>query len=98
MTITVNILYQGKGDKARLFADEMVVSSGLVDKIRQQSGNLRYEYFVPLDNKQAILLIDEWENQEAIDIHHKSPMMAKIAELREKYQLRLKVTRYQQID
>ncbi|AIS03436.1 Carboxymuconolactone decarboxylase family protein [Lactococcus lactis] len=44
MTITVNILYQGKGDKARLFADEMV-SSGLVDKIRQQSGNLRYEYF-----------------------------------------------------
>ncbi|MDN6184482.1 MAG: antibiotic biosynthesis monooxygenase [Lactococcus lactis] len=97
MTITVNILYQGEGEKARLFADEMV-SSGLVDKIRQQSGNLRYEYFVPLDNQQAILLIDEWENQEAIDIHYKSPMMAKIAELREKYQLRLKVTRYQQID
>ena len=97
MTITVNILYQGEGEKAHLFADEMV-SSGLVDKIRQQSGNLRYEYFVPLDNQQAILLIDEWENQEAIDIHHKSPMMTKIAELREKYQLRLKVTRYQQID
>ena len=97
MTITVNILYQGEGEKAHLFADEMV-SSGLVYKIRQQSGNLRYEYFVPLDNQQAILLIDEWENQEAIDIHHKSPMMAKIAEFREKYQLRLKVTRYQQID
>ena len=97
MTITVNILYQGEGENARLFADEMV-SSGLVYKIRQQSGNLRYEYFVPLDNQQAILLIDEWENQEAIDIHHKSPMMTKIAELREKYQLRLKVTRYQQID
>ncbi|BAL51461.1 MULTISPECIES: antibiotic biosynthesis monooxygenase family protein [Lactococcus] len=97
MRITVNILYQGKGENARLFADEMV-SSGLVDKIRQQSGNLRYEYFVPLDNQHAILLIDEWENQEAIDFHHKSPMMAKIAELREKYQLRLKVTCYQQID
>ena len=97
MTITVNILYQGEGEKAHLFADEMV-SSGLVYKIRQQSGNLRYEYFVPMDNQQAILLIDEWENQEAIDIHHKSPMMTKIAELREKYQLRLKVTRYQQID
>ena len=44
MTITVNILYQGKGENARLFAGGMV-SSGLVDKIRQQSGNLRYEYF-----------------------------------------------------
>lgn len=58
MTITVNILYQGEGENARLFSDEMV-SSGLVYKIRQQSGNLRYEYFVPLDNQQAILLIDE---------------------------------------
>ncbi|MDU4518077.1 MAG: antibiotic biosynthesis monooxygenase, partial [Lactococcus lactis] len=42
--------------------------------------------------------IDEWENQEAIDLHHKSEMMAQIAELRKKYQLRLKVTRYQEID
>ena len=41
MTITVNILYQGKGDKARLFADAMV-SSGIVYKIRQQSGYFRY--------------------------------------------------------
>lgn len=65
MTITVNILYQGEGENARLFADEMV-SSGLVYKIRQQSGNLRYEYFVPLDNQQAILLIDEWENKKQL--------------------------------
>lgn len=97
MTITVNILYQGDGNKAHFFADEMI-SSGLVDKIRQQSGNLRYEYFAPFDNEQAILLIDEWENQEAIDLHHKSEMMAQIAELRKKYQLRLKVTQYQEID
>ncbi|MDU4517547.1 MAG: antibiotic biosynthesis monooxygenase, partial [Lactococcus lactis] len=55
MTITVNILYQGDGNKAHLFADEMI-SSGIVDKIRQQSGNLRYEYFAPFDNEQAILL------------------------------------------
>ena len=39
-------------------------------------------------------MIDCWENQEAIDVHHASPMMAKIAELREKYDLHMTVERY----
>jgi quinol monooxygenase YgiN len=34
------------------------------------------------------------ENQKAIDIHHASPMMKKIAELREKYDLHMTVERY----
>ena len=41
-----------------------------------------------------ILLIDSWENQEAIDAHHTSPMMNTITKLREKYNLRMKVERY----
>ena len=68
--------------------------TGVVDKIRKESGNLRYEYFVPVDDPETILLIDSWENQEAIDIHHASPMMAEIASLREKYDLHMKAERY----
>jgi len=41
-----------------------------------------------------VLLIDCWKNQEAIDRHHASPMMKKIAELREKYDLHMRVERY----
>ena len=33
-------------------------------------------------------------NQEAIDIHHDSPVMGKISALREKYDLHMKVERY----
>ena len=39
-------------------------------------------------------MIDSWENQEAIDKHHASPMMDKITELRNKYDLHMKVERY----
>ena len=45
-----------------------------------------------------MLLIDSWENQESIDFHHQSPMMNKIAELRDKYNLHMKVERYQSED
>ena len=93
MAITVNIYYNGKNGNAKKFAEEMV-SSGTVNKIRAEAGNLRYEYFFPMDDEETVLLIDSWKDQESIDIHHASPMMAKITQLREKYDLHMRVERY----
>ena len=93
MAITVNLRYSGKDGNARKFAEEMT-AGGTVAVIRAEAGNLRYEYYQPLDDPETILLIDSWENQEAIDIHHASPMMATIAALREKYDLHMTVERY----
>ena len=78
---------------AKKFAKEMI-SSGVVDDIRAEKGNLKYEYFFPMDDVETVLLIDSWNDQHSIDIHHASPMMKKIIELREKYDLHMKVERY----
>ena len=91
--ITVNLYYTGVDSNARKFAEEME-KSGTADRIRAQKGNLRYEYFAPLDDPETILLIDSWESQEALDVHHASPMMATIAALREKYDLHMRVERF----
>ena len=98
MAITVNLRYTGKKGAAQAFAREMI-SSGTVEKIRAEKGNLRYEYYLPFgetadDEKDTILLIDSWENQEAIDLHHATPMMKTIAELREKYDLHMTIERF----
>lgn len=93
MAITVNLRYTGKDGAARKFAEEMT-ASGTVAAIRDESGNLRYEYYQPFDDPETVLLIDSWEDQAAIDTHHASPMMATIAALREKYDLHMTVERY----
>ena len=93
MSIAVNLRYKGENGAARKFAEEMI-SSGTVQKIREEAGNLHYEYYTSFDDPETVLLIDSWENQEAIDVHHASPMMAKIAELREKYDLHMTVERF----
>lgn len=93
MSITVNLRYTGTDGNARKFAEEMV-SSGTVDAIRAEDGNLRYEYYQSLDDPETILLIDSWANQEAIDKHHATPMMDTIVRLREKYDLHMTVERY----
>ena len=93
MAITINIYYHGKNGNAKKFAEEML-SSGIVDRIRAEKGNLKYEYFIPFDDTETVLLIDSWENQEALDIHHATPMMKEIIRLREKYDLTMKVERF----
>lgn len=91
--ITVNLYYKGTNGSALAFANEME-SSGIAAAIRAEKGNIRYEYFRPLDDPETILLIDSWSDQAAIDAHHASPMMEQLAKLREKYDLHMKVERF----
>lgn len=93
MAITINIRYKGVGLNARKFAEEMI-SSGTVDAIRAENGNLRYEYYISLEDPETVLLVDSWTDQQALDIHHSSPMMDTISQLREKYNLHMTVDRY----
>lgn len=93
MAIIVHIYYQGENGQAKRFMQEML-DKKLVEKIRQEKGNLQYSYFLPVEDEETVLLIDAWKDQQAIDEHHQSPMMAEIMELREKYDLHMKVERY----
>jgi quinol monooxygenase YgiN len=69
-------------------------ASGIAENIRKEPGNLRYQYFRPLDDPDTILLIDSWADQASIDAHHASPMMARLAALREKYDLHMTAERF----
>ena len=77
MTVTVNLYYTGTNGAAQAFVKEML-ETGVVAQIRAMPGNERYEYFQPLNDSETILLIDAWQNQAAIDVHHASPMMAEM--------------------
>ena len=93
MVLTVNIYYKGKDGAAIAFAKEMI-ESGIVAEIRSKEGNLKYDYFLPLEDKETLLLIDQWTNQEALDLHHQSATMQRILDLRQRYDLIMEVERY----
>ncbi len=93
MSITINIYYTGENGNAKKFAQEML-SRGIVEKIRAEEGNIKYEYFLPMNDEETVLLIDCWKDQLSLDKHHNLPMMQEIIDLREKYDLHMKVERY----
>lgn len=57
MSLTINIYYTGENGNAKKFAEEMV-SSGVVNIVRAEMGNEKYEYFFPMDDPETVLLID----------------------------------------
>lgn len=91
--LVIDIYYKGKNGSAGKFAEEMT-ESGIVEQVRNEKGNLGYSYFFPKDDNETVLLIDKWEDENALDRHHKTEMMKKIAELREKYHLSMRVEQY----
>ena len=94
MHITINIYYTGaQAGSAAAFAEEME-QRGIADRIREEKGNLRYEYFISMGDPKTVLLIDSWEDEAALDAHHASPMMVDIAAMREKYDLHMRVERF----
>lgn len=93
MSLLVNIYYSGKNGAARKFAKEME-SSGTAEQIRGGQGNLKYEFYFPMNDSETVLLIDCWQGQADLDTHHASPVMGRIIDLREKYDLHMHVERY----
>ena len=91
--LTIHLYYTGTNGNARRFAEEME-ASGIADEIRAEEDNLGYRYFQPLDDPETILLVDSWRDQAAVDAHHASPMMGRLAALREKYDLHMRAERY----
>ena len=91
--ITMLIYYRGSVGAAGAFVTQME-AEGIAADIRREPGCIRYEYFQPMNDPDTILLVDSWTDQDAIDIHHATPMMATIAALREKYDLHMHAERY----
>ena len=93
MSLTVNLYYKGTNGSAKKFAEEME-ERGIAGAIRAEDGNEKYEYFIPMNDPETVLLIDSWRDQKSLDTHHASAMMDQIAELRDKYDLHMSVERY----
>ena len=93
----MNLYYTGHSGNAQKFVQEME-NSGTAAAIRAEDGNLKYNYFISMDDPETVLLIDSWKDQASLDVHHASSMMQTIIELREKYDLHMRAERYSQED
>ena len=90
------VFYKGKDGAARKFAEELI-ADGVDKAMREEPGCMHYEYYQSLDDPETVMLLDAWKDKESENLHHQSPNMPKVFELRAKYDLAMEVERYANI-
>ena len=64
---------------------EKLKAEGIVDKVREEDGCIRYDYYFSEKDPDEILLIEAWESKKHQEIHIDQPHMARLRELKPAY-------------
>lgn len=77
------------GEVLRKFYEE-VKNAGIIEKSREEAGNLQYDYFFSAEKENEILLVEKWESPESQQYHSTLPHFAELGKIKEKYNIQTK--------
>ena len=84
--IVLNVTYKCKPDMREEFL-EMIYTEGIDVASRAEEGNIKYDYYTPVDNSDDLLLVEKWRDAEALAAHGKQEHFARLGELKKEFVL-----------
>ena len=82
--IVLNVSYKCRPD----MRDEllkMIKREGIDAASRAEAGNLKYDYYLPADGGDELLLVEKWRDADALAEHGRQPHFAKLGALKAEY-------------
>lgn len=52
---------------------EAIYSQSIIEKIRNEDGNIAYEYFFPYEDENGVYFVERWESRPHWDAHCQAP-------------------------
>ena len=92
--IVLHVKYNIKTGKRTDFLQK-VKDYGVITGSCKEVGNIYYEYSLPLDEENSILLIESWTGDEALAKHFETPHFKKLSELKDEYIESTDITKYE---
>ena len=80
----INVTYTMKPGARAAFL-EGLAACGVREDVLREDGCLQYDYFLPVEGEDSVLLMEKWTSREAQKVHLTQPHMAKIAALKEQF-------------
>ena len=71
-----------------------VLEQGIVEASKKETGNLKYDYYYPLDSANDICLLEIWKNKEEQKKHSATSHYQLLTELKKEYVLDVKIQCY----
>ena len=82
--IVLNVTYKCKPELRDEFL-EMIMAEGIDVACRAEDGNIKYDYYIPADGSDELLLVEKWRDADALAVHGRQPHFARIGELKADY-------------
>ena len=82
--IILNVTYKCKPDLREEFL-EMIMAEGIDQACRSEAGNIKYDYYIPVEDNGDLFLLEKWRNTDALTEHGKQPHMARLKEIKAEY-------------
>ena len=79
-----DVKYKVKAGKRDEFINELIEHK-MIEKSRQEPGNVKYEVLMPIDSKDGIILSEIWTNKMEQQRHSMTAHYAVLGELKKKY-------------
>ncbi len=92
--IVLNVTYKCRPELREEFL-EAILREGIDEASRKESGNLKYDYYIPFDGGDDLLLVEKWRDEAALKSHAETPHYAKLKELKPQYVTETVVERYE---
>ena len=82
--IVLNVTYKCRPELREEFL-EAILREGIDEASRREPGNLKYDYYIPFDGGDDLLLVEKWRDETALKAHAKTPHYNKLKELKPQY-------------
>lgn len=82
--IVLNVTYQCKPDLREAFL-ERILAEGIDEKSRSEAGNLKYDYYLPFGGGDELLLVEKWQDADALAAHGRQPHFLRLGALKAEY-------------
>ena len=79
--IVLNVTYKCKPGKREEFL-KAIMAEGIDAACRAEAGNIKYDYYRPVDGSDDLLLVEKWRDADVLAVHGKQPHFARIGELK----------------
>lgn len=91
--IALNVTYKCKPDMREEFL-ERIMAEGIDVACRAEAGNIRYDYFIPTDGSDDLLLVEKWRDADALAEHGAKPHIARLKAIKPEYVIDTIVEKY----
>ncbi len=82
--IVLNVTYRCKPGMREEFL-EMIMTEGIDAASRAEEGNVRYDYYIPVDGSDELLLLEKWKDADALAAHRGEPHFARLGEIKPEF-------------